>query len=128
MTVIYTSHYMEEVEAICQNVYIMDHGKIIASGTQEALIDQSDSHTSIHLKFDDNVKSRIDAFKQINNVMAVSAIEDDEMVILAGGNGNSQKEIIRAIMEMEIGLVSFDVTKPNLEQVFLKLTGRGLRD
>jgi len=128
MTVIYTSHYMEEVEAICQNVYIMDHGKIIASGTQEALIDQSDSHTSIHLKFDDNVKSRIDAFKQINNVMAVSAVEEDEIVILAGGNGNSQKEIIRAIMEMEIGLVSFDVTKPNLEQVFLKLTGRGLRD
>ena len=128
MTVIYTSHYMEEVEAICQNVYIMDHGKIIASGTQEALIDQSDSHTSIHLKFDDNVKSRIDQFKQIKNVMAVTAVEDDEMVILAGGNDNSQKEIIRGIMEMEIGLVSFDVTKPNLEQVFLKLTGRGLRD
>lgn len=128
MTVIYTSHYMEEVEAICQNVYIMDHGKIIASGTQEALIDQSDSHTSIHLKFDDNVKNRIDQFKQIKNVMAVTAVEDDEMVILAGGNGNSQKEIIRGIMEMEIGLVSFDVTKPNLEQVFLKLTGRGLRD
>lgn len=128
MTVIYTSHYMEEVEAICQNVYIMDHGKIIASGTQEALIDQSDSHTSIHLKFDDNVKNRIDQFKQIKNVMAVTAVEDDEIIILAGGNGNSQKEIIRAIMEMEIGLVSFDVTKPNLEQVFLKLTGRGLRD
>lgn len=128
MTVIYTSHYMEEVEAICQNVYIMDHGKVIASGTQESLIEQSDSHASIHFKFDREVKSKLDTFKQIEHVMAVNQEEENEVMILASGNGNSQKDIIRAVMGMEIGLISFDVSKPNLEQVFLKLTGRGLRD
>jgi len=128
MTVIYTSHYMEEVEAICQNVYIMDHGKVIASGTQEALIDQSDSHTAIHLKFEGEVTSHFDALKKLDNVMAVNRVSDNEVGILASGNGNSQKEIIKSILAMDLGLVSFDVTRPNLEQVFLKLTGRGLRD
>ena len=128
MTVIYTSHYMEEVEAICQNVHIMDHGKIIASGTQESLIEQSQSHASIHLKFDVDAHPYLDQLKQIKHVMAISETEDGGISLLAGGNGDAQKEIIRSVIGMDIGLVSFDVTKPNLEQVFLKLTGRGLRD
>ncbi len=128
MTVIYTSHYMEEVEALCQSVYIMDHGKVIASGTQEELISQSDSHTAIHMTFDVSVKEYLARFKEIKNVMAITQNTEMDVSILASGNGNSQKEIIHEIMSMDIGLVSFDVTKPNLEQVFLKLTGRGLRD
>lgn len=128
MTVIYTSHYMEEVEAICQNVYIMDHGKVIAAGTQEALIDQSDSHTAINLKFEGDVAGHFDALKKLDNVMAVNRVSENEVGILASGNGNGQKEIIKSILAMDLGLVSFDVTRPNLEQVFLKLTGRGLRD
>lgn len=128
MTVIYTSHYMEEVEAICQSVYIMDHGKVIASGTQEELISQSDSHTAIHMTFDVSVKEYLPRFKEIKHVMAITQNTEMDVSILASGNGNSQKDIIHEIMSMDIGLISFDVTKPNLEQVFLKLTGRGLRD
>lgn len=128
MTVIYTSHYMEEVEAICQNVHIMDHGKIIASGTQEALIEQSQSQTAINLKFDVDAQPYLDQLKQIKHVMAISKNEDGGVNLLAGGNGDAQKDIIRSVIGMDIGLVSFDVIKPNLEQVFLKLTGRGLRD
>lgn len=128
MTVIYTSHYMEEVEAICQNIHIMDHGKIIASGTQEALIEQSESHTAIRLKFDADAEPYLDSLKQISHVMAISTNDDGSVTLLSGGNGDAQKEVIKAVIGMDIGLVSFDVTKPNLEQVFLKLTGRGLRD
>lgn len=128
MTVIYTSHYMEEVEAICKNVYIMDHGKVIAEGTQDALIEQSQSHTSIRLKFDKEAMSYMNDIKQISHVMAINKESENEISLLVSGNGNSQKEVIHAVMGMDLGLVSFDVTKPNLEQVFLKLTGRGLRD
>lgn len=128
MTVIYTSHYMEEVEAICKNVYIMDHGKVIAEGTQDALIEQSQSHTSIRLKFDKEAASYMSDIKQISHVMAINKESENEISLLVSGNGNSQKEVIHAVMGMDLGLVSFDVTKPNLEQVFLKLTGRGLRD
>ena len=128
MTVIYTSHYMEEVEAICKNVYIMDHGKVIAEGTQDALIEQSQSHTSIRLKFDKEAATYMNDIKQISHVMAINKESENEISLLVSGNGNSQKEVIHAVMGMDLGLVSFDVTKPNLEQVFLKLTGRGLRD
>jgi len=128
MTVIYTSHYMEEVEAICQNVYIMDHGKVIASGTQEELIDQSESHTSIHIKFEQSIGGHLDEFKKLNHVIAAQLVDESEIAILVSGNGNNQKEIIRSLMNFDLGMISFDVTKPNLEQVFLKMTGRGLRD
>ena len=128
MTVIYTSHYMEEVEAICKNVYIMDHGKVIAEGTQDALIEQSQSHTSIRLKFENVAASYMNDIKQISHVLAINKESENEISLLVSGNGNSQKEEIHAVMGMDLGLVSFDVTKPNLEQDFLKLTGRGLRD
>lgn len=128
MTVIYTSHYMEEVEAICQNVYIMDHGKVIASGTQEELIDQSESHTSIRIKFEDLAKPHLDTFKQMNHVIATQLVDENEISLLVSGNGSNQKEIFKNLMNLDLGIMSYDVTKPNLEQVFLKLTGRGLRD
>ena len=128
MTVIYTSHYMEEVEAICQSVCIMDHGKVIAQGTQEALIEQSNIHTSIHMKFDHVITDKLDQFKQLEHVMAVSSPSNEEVIVLVSGNGNAQKDIIKDVMDLNQGLLSFDIAKPNLEQVFLKLTGRGLRD
>lgn len=128
MTVIYTSHYMEEVESICQWIHIMDHGKIIASGTQESLVEQSQSHTSIQLKFDREIDPYMDQIKQIKQVMALTKAEDGGVNLLISGNGDSQKDLIRTVIGMDLGLVSFDVTKPNLEQVFLKMTGRGLRD
>ena len=128
MTVIYTSHYMEEVEALCQNVYIMDHGKVIASGTQEELIDQSESHTSIRVRFENPVIQQLDMFKQMNHIITAQMIDDREIALLVSGNGNNQKDIIHSLMSLDMGMTSFDVTKPNLEQVFLKLTGRGLRD
>lgn len=128
ITVIYTSHYMEEVEAICQDVWIMDHGKMIANGTQEALIDQADIHTAIHMKFDSAIKDRLDPLRKLNHAMAVDLISDDELVVLVNGGGNTHKEVIKSVMELNYDLTSFDITRPNLEQVFLKLTGRGLRD
>ena len=105
-----------------------DHGKVIAEGTQDALIEQSQSHTSIRLKFDKEAASYMNDIKQISHVMAINKESENEISLLVSGNGNSQKEVIHAVMGMDLGLVSFDVTKPNLEQVFLKLTGRGLRD
>jgi hypothetical protein len=60
--------------------------------------------------------------------MAVTAPSKEEILLLVSGNGNAQKDIIKDVMDLNQGLLSFDILKPNLEQVFLKLTGRGLRD
>ncbi len=128
VTVIYTSHYMEEVETLCKKIYIMDLGNIIASGTQEELISQSQIHTAIRFKFDRPVSEIIPTMKGFDGVVAVNVESDTEVSLLTGGNGNSHKDIIKSMIALDCGLISFDVIKPDLEQVFLKLTGRGLRD
>lgn len=128
ISVIYTSHYMEEVEAICQRIYIMDHGKIIADGTQEALLEQSKIQSGMKLKFEKPVTKIIDQIKAINWVTQVQVLDEYEVAIRSSGNGSSHKDILNALMTMDLGLVSFDIQKPDLEQVFLHMTGRGLRD
>ncbi len=128
ISVLYTSHYMEEVEAICERIYIMDHGKIIAEGTQEALLEQSKIQSGMKLKFEKPVSKIIDQIKTINWVTQVQMLDEYEVSVRSSGNGNSHKDILNALMAMDLGLVSFDIQKPDLEQVFLHMTGRGLRD
>ena len=127
-SVLYTSHYMEEVEAICERIYIMDHGKIIAEGTQESLLEQSKIQSGMKLKFEKPVSKIIDQIKTINWVTQVQMLDEYEVSVRSSGNGNSHKDILNALMAMDLGLVSFDIQKPDLEQVFLHMTGRGLRD
>ncbi len=128
ISVLYTSHYMEEIEAICERIYIVDHGKVIASGTQEALLEQSKIQSSLNLKFESSVLNRLDEIREISWVTQVKVINEFEVSILSVGNGNSHKDILKSIMDMNLGLISFEIQKPDLEQVFLHMTGRGLRD
>lgn len=128
VSVIYTSHYMEEVEAVCDRIYIMDHGKIIASGTQEQLLEQSNIQSTIHLRFENLTQAIVDELKLISGVTHALAMDDNEVVIGVIGNGNTSKDVLKNIINIQTGLVSFDVQKPDLEQVFLHLTGRALRD
>lgn len=128
VTVIYTSHYMEEVENLCQQVYIMDRGRVIASGTQDELIEQSGSQTAVHLRFSRAIGNHLDALKQIDAVTAATVESEAEVKLLTRGKGDIGNDIVRQVMNLELGLIAFDLTRPNLENVFLKLTGRGLRD
>ena len=82
----------------------------------------------MNLKFEKPVADIIDDIKAVNWVTQVKVLNPHEVSILSSGNGNSHKDILKAIMAMDLGLVSFEVQKPDLEQVFLHMTGRGLRD
>lgn len=127
ITVLYTSHYMEEVSAICNYVHIMDQGKLIASGTQKELIASSDIQTALHLKFDTISEETVLNFKKMPHVLMVDRPTDTEITI-AITQEKAMQDIVKAAIASEGGLISFDVVKPNLEQIFLKLTGRALRD
>lgn len=128
VSVLYTSHYMEEVEAVCQRIYIMDRGKIIAEGSLEALLEQSKIQSGMKLKFEEDMTPLLNQVKSIPWVTQVKKLSDYELSIMTNSSGNSHKDILKALMAMDSGLVSFEVMKPDLEQVFLHLTGRGLRD
>lgn len=127
MTVIYTSHYMEEVEYLCNRICIMDQGQIIAKGSKEELIKANNPKTEIIIKVNKDVESVMQAISQIKSVEAVEEIEET-IKIQSKQDEDLFKNIIQVIGDLNVTILSMDVQEPNLESVFLELTGRALRD
>ncbi|NLA14203.1 MAG: ABC transporter ATP-binding protein [Tissierellia bacterium] len=127
ITIIYTTHYMEEAENLCSRICIMDEGKIIASGTQQELVELVKEKTQINIKLDSINDSILDSFKNIPGI--IDAKIDEDIIILYGENGDILlAQIIAKVSEHKNRIQSIDVKKPNLEAVFLHLTGKALRD
>lgn len=126
-TIIYTSHYMEEVEEICTQIAIIDHGKIIAEGTKEQLkaIITDTKDIWIGIKTADTLP--IDQLKQIQGVMTVRH-EENTIKINSKGEVNNLNLIIQQLIKDDVEIRSVEEQAPNLETVFLTLTGRNLRD
>jgi ABC-2 type transport system ATP-binding protein len=126
-TIIYTSHYMEEVEEICTRIAIVDHGKIIAEGTKEQLkaIITDTKEIWVGLKASDSLN--IEQLKQIQGVISVR-LEDNRVKINSKGETNNLNLIIQQLIKNQVEIRSVEEQAPNLETVFLTLTGRNLRD
>lgn len=126
-SVIYTSHYMEEVEEICTRIAIVDHGKIIAEGTKEQLksIITDTKETWIGVR---NVESLdLDALKRITGVNSVR-LQEQTIKIVSRGEINNLNWVIQQLIRDQVEISSVEEQAPNLETVFLTLTGRKLRD
>ena len=127
LTVLYTSHYMEEVEKLCDRVYIMDRGEIIASGTKDELKSILSNEDTVKIK----VKERNDKFKDIlSEQPGINRIYEEKsgynLVIPRGEQVLG--EVFDAAGKFEVEILGADIQKPTLEDVFLHLTGRKLRD
>jgi ABC-2 type transport system ATP-binding protein len=127
MTIIYTSHYMEEVEYLCHRVAIMDYGKVIALGTKEelkAMVGDADKVImEIGLVFGD-IKQRLSVLDYVENIM----VTDNTAEILVHDAKAHLPELISAVVGAGNDIASIKVEEPDLEGVFLHLTGRQLRD
>ena len=127
MTIIYTTHYMEEAEELCTRICIMDEGRIIASGTKQELVELVKEKTQINIKLDNISDNMIQIFKEIPGVFDAAIHEDT--VSLFGENGDMLlADIVSKVSEKDCKIQSIDIQKPNLEAVFLHLTGKALRD
>lgn len=126
MTIIYTSHYMEEVEYLCDRIYILDKGNIIASGTKNELIEKIDSKNILKIKFS-NISIEL---KNILNKFKYSKInlENNEFKIETKNAEKIMEEIFELSKNFKESILSVDVNRPNLETLFLHLTGKDLRD
>jgi ABC-2 type transport system ATP-binding protein len=125
-TIIYTTHYMEEAERLCKRIAIMDHGKIIASGTKEELFKLLEEENNITIIFKNDFD--FENFQITFSKYQLTQV-DDKTIIFSGSNIiENLSEIILIIKKMEIEIKEIDFAKPNLEKLFLKLTGRELRD
>lgn len=126
-TIIYTSHYMEEVEEICTKIAIVDHGKVIAEGTKEQLKAIITDTKDIWIEVKSVEKLEVAKLKEINGVKAVQ-IEENVIKVHSDAGVNNLNKIIQHFINHDIEIRSLEEQAPNLETVFLTLTGRNLRD
>ena len=127
MTIIYTSHYMEEVEYLCRNIHIMDTGRVIASGTQDQLVDIVEGQRKVIFEFEKASTDLVDALGGIKNVENVH--QSGSVITLYTRNGKTLiQDALNIAMKAGASVESVEVVKPNLETVFLHLTGKDLRD
>ncbi len=129
MTVLYTTHYMEEAEELSDRVGIIDHGELIAIGTQKELTKQvGETETLVlHISENDDPESLIAVFKSIKDVLEANVI-NHEISIITPSAKDVLAPVISKANERGVKIHSIDIREPNLEAVFLHLTGRALRD
>lgn len=125
--IIYTSHYMEEVEELCTNIAIMDKGKVIAQGNNDELKALISTEDTISLELSAINFTLVDNIKKIMGVTDCTTSENKITVISKTGSKNLSS-IIDCIVNTGIEILNVSIEKPNLEGVFLTLTGRSLRD
>jgi len=127
MTVLYTSHYMEEVEFLCDRIYIMDHGEIIASGTKEDIKNILSAETAINIKVEIVKHAFTEALRHHKNIKNIS-IQQSVITVIVPRQVHLLKDILRIAEEQKTNVLSVHIETPTLEDVFLHLTGRQLRD
>ncbi len=127
MTVLYTTHYMEEATELSDHIAIMDQGKIIANGTHAELIKLVGEQTRIDLTFKSEVEAIIPEWKAIDGVSSLDAT-DGKVTALVDDSNQVLPRLIEVAARGNVRILSIDIQEPNLESVFLHLTGRALRD
>jgi ABC-2 type transport system ATP-binding protein len=125
MTVIYTSHYMEEVEALCTRIGVIDHGRIIACDTLAGLLRQMDGILRFRFQeFPDPLRQRM---RQLPDVRDLTE-QDGKVTVYCQEAEATLLRILSLVHESKTELIGLEMEEPNLERVFLHLTGRALRD
>jgi ABC-2 type transport system ATP-binding protein len=123
-TVFLTTHLMEEAERLCDRVAIIEHGRIIDIDRPESLVKRHCPERTVLLATDDRTAE--EHFRTIPRVEAV--IRSDSQLTIRGRGDDLVTEVIRSLSENRIRVTDFRTILPNLEDVFLKLTGHSIRD
>lgn len=129
MAILYTTHYMEEAQELSDRVGIIDHGKLIAVGTQEELTQQVGETDSIRILTDamDDLPA-IAAKLQGSDGITRVIVEEGGLNLITNDAESRLAPIINQASQAGAHIKSIEIIEPNLETVFLHLTGRALRD
>ncbi len=127
ITILYTSHYMEEVEKLCDRVYIMDHGEIIASGTTAELKAILANEETIYI---DVLTASSELENKLNNHPSVQRVAESETgyKVIAAKGDDLLSDVFDMAKDVRTKITGVYIQTPTLEDVFLHLTGRKLRD
>lgn len=126
-TIIYTSHYMEEVEQICTRIAIMDKGRSIAIGTKEELKKMIKKSEIITIDLVDLPEKDLAAIRALPHVYQAD-FTDHKLVILCSGGKHNLVRVLNYLQEQELSAGHVYSELPTLNDVFLEITGKELRD
>ena len=127
MTVLYTTHYMEEAAELSDHIAIMDQGKLIAYGSHAELIRLVGEKTRLDLLLNVESSRIIEAWQAVEGVSRVFG-EDGKVIVLVDDSNLVLPRLFEAATRTGARITSAEIHEPNLEAVFLHLTGRALRD
>ncbi|QTH46039.1 ABC transporter ATP-binding protein [Cohnella sp. LGH] len=127
-TVIYTSHYMEEVEAISTKIGIMDQGRLVAHGTKEELILQAGLEERLMLETNRLTDEAAAEIRSHPRVTSFQKREDSQLELVLQESQTYLQDILFILTKHELKLQKLTRVEPDLESLFLTLTGRTLRD
>jgi ABC-2 type transport system ATP-binding protein len=136
--ILYTTHYLEEAETLCDRVGIVDHGRILAEGTVDELRRTVGEGTVVTIRG----RFTADAFRAAMTsgtkggpggdpaaaAVKIVTLEDDAAMIAVSGGRGAASELLAAVVRAGIDVAEISMQEPSLQNVFIKLTGRELRD
>ena len=126
-TIIYTSHYMEEVEQICTRIAILDHGRCIAEGTKEELKGMIKTGETVTVEAVPLKDAQLQELRELPHVYEVR-YEEQVLTVLCTGAEHNLIRILQYLKEQELNFGRVFSELPTLNDVFLELTGKQLRD
>jgi ABC-2 type transport system ATP-binding protein len=125
MTIVYTSHYMEEVQALCTRIGILDHGDLIACDTLPNLLNLLEGQIRFRLEtIPDSLSDKLTSLGKVK----VERLDHYQFVLSTSDVPGTSMRLAALLSSLGLEPEEFEAHEPNLERVFLHLTGRGLRD
>lgn len=127
MAVLYTTHYMEEAERLCDRIAIIDSGRLQAEGTRDELIEMTGSLDHIRLGGSGDIDAAATALRGLGAVARVD-VERNSLRLAVHDAPGAVADVVNAATSAGMVLNDVEVTRPDLETVFLHVTGKALRD
>ncbi|WP_294373948.1 ABC transporter ATP-binding protein [uncultured Clostridium sp.] len=130
ITIIYTSHYMEEVEEVCNKIIIIDHGKVVADGTKEEIKSKISNQKIFKLNFAKKIDCAEELKNTLQNIDGIINLKVTNSELSCSYKNTSEiiNKIILSVTKFEIPIANIENETPDLESVFLSITGKELRD
>lgn len=126
-TIIYTTHYMEEVEILCDRIIILDKGSIIASGTTDELKKLANIEEKVTVEIPELSKNTLEEIRNLKNIDEVTYNEGILFITYTKGKNNLEN-LLDFLKDKKVTFTNIYSERPTLNDVFLELTGKELRD